>query len=70
MWNAVLKSIHIGILDFTLDELSPEYYAEYQFINKKNHEVFGDKMQLNVLSLKHMNLATGDDIKYGVHMKA
>ena len=45
-------AIHIGILDFTLFEEVPEFYACYKMLNVKNHHVFNEKFVLNVLDLR------------------
>ena len=62
--------IHIGILDFALDGLTPEFYAEYKIKNIRNGEVFSDKLRLNVLTLKHLDIATEEDCEYGLVMWA
>lgn len=54
-------AIHIGILDFTLFEECPEFYASYKLLNVKNHHLFSDKFTLNVLDLTHIELATDED---------
>ena len=59
-----MKSVtHIGITDFDLVGygLSPEFYAKYRLMNIKNHEIYNRNFNLNVLSLKHINLATKQD---------
>ena len=62
------QAIHVGILDFVLKDLSPEYYAEYLMKNRKNNEVFSDKFRLHVLCLKHLQYATTEDEQYGLVM--
>ena len=54
-------AIHIGILDFTLFDGYPEFYASYKMMNVKNHHVFSDKFILNVLDLTQIKLATDVD---------
>ncbi len=54
-------AIHIGILDFTLFDGYPEFYASYKMMNVKNHHVFSDKFILNVLDLTQIKLATDED---------
>ena len=54
-------AIHIGILDFTLFDEYPEFYASYKMMNVKNHHVFSDKFILNVLDLTQIKLATDED---------
>lgn len=48
----VHTTIHIGILDFNLPDLTPEFYSEYKMMNTKNHEIYSDKLVLRVLNLK------------------
>ena len=48
----ILPTIHIGILDFNLPHLTPEFYSEFKMMNTKNHEVYSDKFILRVLNLK------------------
>ncbi len=62
----VLPVIHIGFLSFTLFPESPEFYATYQFQNVKNQMVYSDKLQLRVVELNHINLATEEDKLYGL----
>ena len=38
--------IHIGFLDYTLFEESPEFYAAYKLINVKNHDIYNDNFTL------------------------
>ena len=59
-------AIHIGILDFTLFEEVPEFYACYKMLNVKNHHVFNEKFVLNVLDLKRIDLATEEDRRYEI----
>ena len=60
----VMPTIHISFLDFTLFPEAPEFYAAYQFQNVKNHRVFSDKLQLRVVELNQINLATEEDKQY------
>ncbi len=54
-YSMVRPTMHIGIIDFDLPELSPEFYAEYMLLNVKNHEVYSDKFRLRVLNLNQIN---------------
>lgn len=58
-----MRAIHIGILDFTLFEDYPEFYADYRMMNIKNHHIYSDKFILNVLDLTQIELATDEDRK-------
>ncbi len=58
--------IQICFLDFTLFPEYPEFYANYYFMNVKNHTKYSDKMRLGVIDLKHIELATEEDKKYQI----
>lgn len=51
-YGKVLPTYHIGILDFWLPNKVHEFYSEYVFMNRKNHEIYSDKMSIRVLNLK------------------
>ncbi len=51
-YKDTLRVLHISILDFTLFPECPEFYATYKLLNVKNHHIYNDKFQLNVLELK------------------
>lgn len=56
--------IHIGFLNYTLFEQSPEFYATYKLINVKNHDIYNDNFTLSVVNLSRIDLATDEDKKY------
>ena len=60
----VLPTIHISFLNFTLFPEAPEFYATYLFKNEKNNMVFSDKLQLRVIELNQIELATVEDRQY------
>ncbi len=51
-YSDITTTMHIGILDFNLKHLTPEFYSEFQLMNTKNHEIYSDKFILRVLNLK------------------
>ena len=55
------SAVHIGILDFTLFEEYPEFFASYRLLNVKNHNEYTGKFQLYVLDLNQIELATQED---------
>lgn len=57
-------AIHIGILDFTLFEEYPEFFASYRLLNVKNHNEYTSKFQLYVLDLNQIELATQEERKH------
>lgn len=65
-YNDVRPAVQVGILDFTLFPDHPEFYSTYQFLNIKNHTIYSDKIQLSVLDLTHIHLATKEDKLYQI----
>lgn len=57
---------HIGFLDYDLKGFTPEFYATYQLLNVKNHEIYTGKFTLSVVNLNQIELATEEDRKYGI----
>lgn len=62
----IAPAIHIGFIDFTLFEDAPEFYATYMMTNMKNHKVYTDKLQLSVIELKNIDLATEENHRFQV----
>ena len=58
------EAIHVGILDYALFSEYPEFYATYMFLNVKNHQKYSDKVQISVLNLNRIDLATEEDKVY------
>ncbi len=58
---------HIGFLDYNLKGFTPEFYATYQLLNIKNHEIYTGKFALSVVNLNQIELATEEDRKYGIN---
>jgi len=65
-YDTALTSIHIGFLDYTLFPDYPEFYATYMIQNIKNHQLFSSKIRIGVVDLNHTELATEEDIQYGL----
>ena len=62
-----VKSVHqIGILDYTLFEEYPEFYATYGILNIKNHHLYSSKLRLSVLDLTRIDIATDEDKTYKI----
>ncbi len=57
---------HIGILDFSLPDVDPEFYSHYYLINVKTGKIYNDKFRLSVLDLNKIHLATQEDIDSGL----
>lgn len=60
----VFAAEHIGILDFSSQRLSKEFYSHYYIMNSKTYEIYSDKLCLSVLNLSYMQLATEEDKYY------
>lgn len=58
--------IHISILNYTLFPSCPEFYSTYLLMNRKNHNIYSDKLMLSVLDLNQIALATNEDKKYQI----
>ncbi len=50
--------IHIGILNYTLFENAPEFYATYELQNIRTQQTYSRKLSLNVLDLTQIDRAT------------
>lgn len=59
--------IHIGFLDYSLMEESPEFCASYKLINTKSYQKYSDSLTLYVIDLSHIELATEEDKRYHIH---
>lgn len=60
-------AVHIGILDYTLFDGQPEFYATYKLINVKNYQTYSDSLTLHVIDLSRIDLATDEDKRYHIH---
>nr|WP_305139434.1 Rpn family recombination-promoting nuclease/putative transposase [uncultured Acetatifactor sp.] len=58
--------VHIGLLDFTLFPKFPEFYATHRLMNVKNHMIYSDKLQLSLVDLTHIDLATEEDMQHRI----
>lgn len=63
-------AVQIGLLDFTLFEDHPEFFANYYLMNEKNHHIYSAKFRLSVLGLTQIQLATGEDRAYRIDRRA
>ena len=65
-YEEALPVYHIGFLDFSLFPNYPEFYATYQLLNIKNHNLYSSKFSLSVVDLNQIKLATEEDKVYGI----
>ena len=69
-YDHVLPVTHIGFLNYTLFPESPEFHANYQLMNTKNHQIYSSKFCIGVINLTQIELATEEDKKYDVDLWA
>ena len=65
-YDNVQPIYQIGFLDFTLFEDHPEFCAKYQMRNAKDGYLYTDRFNLIVVELNHEDLATEEDIAFGI----
>ncbi len=65
-YDNVQTVYQIGFLDFTLFEDHPEFFAKYQMRNSKDNYLYTDRFNLIVVELNHEELATDEDVAYGI----
>ena len=58
--------IQISLLNFSLFPEHPEFYATYKLLNVKSHMLYSDKLQLSVLDLTRIDLATTEDREFHI----
>ncbi|MCM1268487.1 MAG: Rpn family recombination-promoting nuclease/putative transposase [Bacteroidales bacterium] len=59
-------AVHIGLLDYTLFQERPEFYAAYKLVNIKSYQVYSDSLTLYVADLSRIDLATEEDKYYHI----
>lgn len=59
--NLEMQVIQISFLNFTLFPEHPEFYATYKLLNVNNHTLYSDKLQISVVDLTQIQLATKED---------
>ena len=65
-YKEVLPVHSIGILNFTLFEDQPEFFATYELRNKKTGHLYSSKFSIHVLDLTQIDLATEEDKFYEI----
>lgn len=65
-YSMVHPVIQISFLNFTLFPEHPEFYAIYKLLNVKNHTLYSDKLQLSVVDLTQIALATEEDKQFQI----
>ena len=65
-YSQIQPVIQISFLNFTLFPDHPEFFATYKLLNVKNHTLYSDKLQLSVVDLTKIQLATSEDKEYHI----
>ncbi|MBO6299125.1 MAG: PD-(D/E)XK nuclease family transposase, partial [Lachnospiraceae bacterium] len=65
-YRNAMPSIHIGLLDFTLFKEHVKFYAMYKLLEEKDHYPYTDKLQIGVVDLTRIDLATPEDQEYNI----
>lgn len=65
-YRTIKPIIHIGFLDYTLFEDSPQFYSTYKLMNTQNYYIYSDNFDLRVVDLTKIELATEDDKQYHI----
>ena len=65
-YRKAMPSIHIGLLDFTLFKEHEKFYATYRLLEEKDHYPYTDKLQIGVVDLTRIDLATTEDQEYNI----
>ncbi len=65
-YDNVCPTYQIGFLGFTLFDDHPEFCAKYQMRNAKDNYLYTDRFNLIVIQLNQEELATDEDITYGI----
>lgn len=60
-YDKLKKTYHIGILDFTLFDENPSFYAEYKIMDTSSHWIYSDKLNIRILDLSRIRQAEETD---------
>jgi predicted transposase/invertase (TIGR01784 family) len=66
-YDQVMKTVHIGIVDFELFENEDIFYSKNLLMDTKTQRIYSDKLGVNVLNLRHMENATQEDKANGLY---
>ena len=62
----VKPAIHVGILNFSPFDGEPIFYSRNVLMDMNKHRIYSDKLQVNVLELRQIELATEEDKKWNL----
>lgn len=60
-YSLLKRTYHIGILDFTLFEDNPEFYAEYKVVDTRTGYVYSDMLNIRILDLTCVDEVNDDN---------
>jgi len=66
-YDKLIRTYHIGLLNFTLDPEDPEFYSEYRITNLRNGKEYSDKLVLRNLDLTRPELAGESEQERRLH---
>lgn len=70
-YRDAIPTLHIGIIDFDLDyedgKKRTAFYSEYELMDKKTYEIYSSQIGINVLNLKYLENATGEQRDNGLY---
>lgn len=65
-YQDAIPPIHIGLLEFTLFKEHVKFYSTYRLLAEKDHYPYMDKLQIGVVDLTRIDLATPEDQEYNI----
>ena len=65
-YEQTMPSVQIGLLNFTLFEEHPGFYTKFKLLEETKHYPYTDKLQIRVLDLTQIHLATEEDRAYNI----
>ncbi len=65
-YEQTMPSIQIGLLNFTLFEEHPGFYTKFKLLEETKHYPYTDKLEIRVLDLTQIHLATEEDRAYNI----
>ena len=69
-YSQIQPVIQISFLNFILFPEHPEFYATYKLLNVNNHTLYSDKLQISVVDLTQIQLATKENKAHQIDYRA
>ena len=64
-YTEAIPSIHVGFLDYTLFSEHPAFTSCFRLMEEKEHYTYTNLIEIHVVDLTNIGLATENDKKYG-----